>query len=74
MEVSGVQDVVRLLWPVVLSTAPMLGVLAVRAQPDAGMVLRSVAGLVLWIVAARWWVVHRQSIRRRWREFAAGAA
>lgn len=74
MEVSGVQDVVRLLWPVALSTAPVLAVLAVRAQPGAGMVLRAAAGLVLWVVAARWWVVHRQSIRRRWREFAAGAA
>jgi hypothetical protein len=74
MEVSGVQDVVRLLWPVVLSTAPMLALLAVRAQPGTGMVLRATAGLVLWLAAARWWLVHRHSIRRRWRDFAAGPA
>src|SRR5690606_21526850 len=74
MEVSGVQDVVRLLWPVALSTVPVLAVLAVRAQPGVGTVLRAAAGLGLWLAAARWWVVHRQSLRSRWREFAAGAA
>jgi hypothetical protein len=73
-EVSGVRDVVRMLWPVLLSCAGMLAALAVRAEPDAGMVLRVLAGLMLWLLAVRWWLVHRQAILRRWREFAAGAA
>lgn len=73
MEVSGVQDVVRMLWPVVMSSIGMLAALAVREQPGTGMVLRALVGLVIWLVVVRWWIVHRQTIRHRWRNFAAGS-
>jgi hypothetical protein len=48
-------------------------VLAVRNRPEAGTVVRSLIGLVLWLTVARWWIVHRAEIVRRWRAFAAGA-
>lgn len=73
-EVSGFSDVTRMVWPVAVSSAGMLAALAVRAAPNAGTVFRALVGLVLWLTAARWWLVHRSAIRRRWREFAAGAA
>jgi Family of unknown function (DUF6297) len=73
-EVSGFSDVTRMVWPVALSNTGMVAAFLVREAPDAGSVLRALVGLVLWLTAARWWLVHRSAIRRRWRDFAAGAA
>jgi hypothetical protein len=73
-EVSGFSDMTRMVWPVAVSSAGMLAAFAVREAPNVGSVLRALVGLVLWLTAARWWLVHRSAIRRRWRSFAAGAA
>lgn len=73
-EVSGFTDVTRMVWPVLLSSAGMLAALAVRETPTAGSLARAMVGLVLWLAGARWWLVHRAEIRRKWRAFAAGAA
>jgi hypothetical protein len=50
----------------------MLAVLAVRSRPETGTVVRALVGLVLWLAVARWWIVHRAHVQRRWRQLAAG--
>jgi len=72
-EFAGFRDLMRTLLPVVASTIGTLAILAVRAQPDAGMVARCVFGLGLYVALVRWWVVHRVDLRQRWETFAAGA-
>ena len=72
-EMAGFRDLMRTLLPVVASSLGVLSILAVRSQPDAGMVLRCLGGLGLYIAGVRWWVVHRTDLRHRWQTFAAGA-
>jgi hypothetical protein len=72
-EMAGFRDLMRTLLPVVASSLGVLSILAVRSQPDAGMVLRCLVGLGLYIAGVRWWVVHRTDLRHRWQTFAAGA-
>lgn len=72
-EMAGFRDLIRTLVPVVASTLGTLTILAMRAQPEAGMVLRCLFGLALYIAAVRWWIVRRVDLRHRWKTFAAGA-
>ena len=72
-EMAGFRDLMRTLFPVVASSVGTLSILAVRAQPDAGMVLRCLVGLGLYIAGVRWWIVHRSDLRQRWQTFTAGA-
>jgi hypothetical protein len=72
-EMAGFRDLMRTLLPVVASSLGTLSILAVRSQPDAGMVMRCLFGLGLYIAGVRWWIVHRTDLRQRWRTFTAGA-
>jgi hypothetical protein len=72
-EMAGFRDLMRTLLPVVASTIGTLSILAVRARPDSGVVVRCLFGLVLYLAAVRWWIVHRVDLRQRWKTFAAGA-
>ncbi len=72
-EMAGFRDLMRTLLPVVASTLGTLTILAVRARPDLGVVLRCLFGLGLYLAAVRWWIVHRVDLRQRWKTFAAGA-
>jgi hypothetical protein len=72
-EVAGFRDLLRLVLPVAISSIGTLAILAVRAEPGAGMVLRCLVGLLLGLVLVRWWIVHRTDLRQRWHAFTAGA-
>ncbi len=72
-EMAGFRDLMRTLFPVAASTIGTMTILAVRSQPDAGMVIRCLFGLGLYIAGVRWWIVHRTDLRQRWQTFAAGA-
>ena len=72
-EMAGFRDLMRTLVPVVASGLGTLSILAVRSQPDVGMVVRCLVGLGLYIAGVRWWVVHRIDLRHRWQTFLAGA-
>lgn len=72
-EMAGFQDLIRLAVPVLVSSIGTATILAVRYQPDVGMVARCFVGLVLYLAVVRWWVVHRAELRQRWKSFVAGA-
>jgi hypothetical protein len=72
-EMAGFRDLMRLVVPVVVSGVGTLAILAVRARPDVGVVLRSLLGLALYLLLVRWWLVHRVDLRQRWRTLLDGA-
>ncbi len=72
-EMAGFTSSIRLLLPVVVSALAALPVLAMRAEPTAGAVLRSVIGAAVALAALLWWVRRRDEWLRRWRAFTSGA-
>jgi len=72
-EMAGFRDVARIAIPVVVASVGVLAILAVRWQPDAGMVARVLIGLALFLVLMRWWIVHRIDLKERRERFIAGA-
>ncbi len=72
-EFAGFRDLMRTLLPVVASSLGTLTILAVRAEPTAGVVARCLAGLALYIALVRWWIVRRADLGQRWQAFVAGA-
>lgn len=72
-EMAGFRDLMRTIVPVIASALGTLTILAVRTRPDLGVVLRCLFGLGLYLAAVRWWIVHRVTLRQRWKTFAAGA-
>ena len=72
-EMAGFRDLMRTIVPVIASALGTLTILAVRARPDLGVVLRCLFGLGLYLAAVRWWIVQRVALRQRWKTFAAGA-
>ncbi|MGH9271679.1 MAG: hypothetical protein ACRDZ2_10450, partial [Ilumatobacteraceae bacterium] len=71
-EMAGFASSVRLLLPVVVSALAAVPVIAVRADPTAGAVVRSVVGAAVALAALSWWVRRRDEWRQRWRAFTAG--
>jgi hypothetical protein len=71
-EVAGLASSIRLLVPVAVSALATLPVLAVRADPSPGTVVRSLAALSLVLAALVWWVRRHDDWRRRWNAFIAG--
>ena len=72
-EMAGFTSSIRLLLPVVVSALAALPVLAMRDEPTAGAVLRSVIGAAVALAALLWWVRRRDEWLRRWRAFTSGA-
>jgi hypothetical protein len=68
-EFAGFTSTIRLLYPLVISAACGLGVLAAREQPDLGTVVRMDVALLIVAVAITWWVRRRDEWRTKIREF-----
>ncbi len=72
-EVSGFGDVIKMAIPIVVAGVGTLPILAMRAEPTMGTLVRCLLGLVLYLSTVRWWIARRTVLRRQWREFIAGA-
>ncbi|MDQ3468728.1 MAG: hypothetical protein M3487_02990, partial [Actinomycetota bacterium] len=70
-EFAGFTTTMRLLWPIAISTAGALPVLAMREQPDAGTALRAAIGALLLTAVVAWWVRRRDEWRHKVRAFLA---
>ena len=72
-EVSGFGDVIKLAVPIIVAGIATVPILALRAEPTVGTLVRCLIGLVLYLLTVRWWIARRTVLRRQWREFIAGA-
>jgi hypothetical protein len=68
-EFAGFTSTIRLLYPLVISTASGLAVVAAREQPDVGTVVRMDVALLIVAVGITWWVRRRDEWRAKIREF-----
>ncbi|MFK8023402.1 MAG: hypothetical protein AB8G26_05490 [Ilumatobacter sp.] len=70
-EFAGVSQLGKGAIPVVFSAVGALCLLALRNEPSAAIVLRSILGVALCLAVMVWWVVRRDRINSRIREFFA---
>jgi hypothetical protein len=68
-EFAGFTSTIRLLYPLVISTAAGLVALAAREQPGLGTVLRMDVAMLIVAVGVVWWVRKRDEWRAKIREF-----
>jgi hypothetical protein len=68
-EFAGFTSTIRLLYPLVISTASGLAVVAAREQPGVGTVVRMDVALLIVAVGIGWWVRKRDGWRVKIREF-----
>jgi hypothetical protein len=68
-EFAGFTSTIRLLYPLVISTAAGLAVLAAREQPGVGTVVRMIVAMLIVAAAIVWWVRRRDEWRAKIREF-----
>ncbi|HUF99619.1 MAG TPA: hypothetical protein VMM60_15925 [Ilumatobacter sp.] len=72
-EVSGFGDVLKLAIPIIVAGIGGVPIVAMRAEPTVGTLVRCLIGLVLYLSTVRWWIARRTDLRRQWRDFIAGA-